>query len=329
MRGPGLPVSAGRRPARQHSRGLRQCQFIVLVLTLIFGVCLFYVYIFTGLQRVAHPNEDASLRALSPLEAPRVLNEAAHAVAERFSRKCPTCACDGKGAADGGDGDSDGGGGGGGSAMAGSDDPDAWLDSVGDTPPKVAPSHYALVNGMEPYERPNQKPWELHVIPTDDWYERAKKATDRAYHIARARATPFQPLGLLTHPSSSDAPPAFFAGCDLELTQKTTGAENGLSDEVVWVSALFDLKRGEAGNGEFHRPMEEYYRRFQIVLDRGFKMVIFIPQVRVAPTALRAAPEPRARVRAHTPLAIFTPAPHPRRRRRRRRRSLARTHAAL
>jgi hypothetical protein len=123
---------------------------------------------------------------------------------------------------------------------------------------------------------------------------------------ARARASP--PLGLLTRPSSSDAPPAFLSGCDLELTQKTTGAENGLSDEVVWVSALFDLKRGEAGNGEFHRPMEEYYRRFQIVLDRGFKMVIFIPQVRVAPAALQADPEPRAHRYPHP-----RPAPHPRR----------------
>ena len=51
--------------------------------------------------------------------------------------------------------------------------------------------------------------WDLHVIPTDDWYERGKKATDR---------------------------------CDLELTQKIQGAENGLEDKVVWVSALFDLK---------------------------------------------------------------------------------------
>ena len=109
----------------------------------------------------------------------------------------------------------------------------------------------------------------MHVIPTDDWYERGKKATDR---------------------------------CDLELTQKIQGAENGLEDKVVWVSALFDLKvrlrrgkgvrtaarmthpapppphqRGEAGMGDFQRGMDEYYRRFQIVLDRGFQMIIFIP----------------------------------------------------
>ncbi len=200
-------------------------------------MCLFYVYLFTGLQRVAHPDEAVSLKALSPLEAPRVLNEAAHAVVDRFSKKCPTCDC----------------GGGGGGSDSGEDagfdgvgaDPDAWLDRVGDEPPKIVPSHFALVNGLEPYERPNQRVWDLHVIPTDDWYERAKKATDR---------------------------------CDLELTKKTQGADKGVDDKIVWVSALFDLKRGEQGNADFQRPMTEYYRRFQIVLDRGFQMVIYIPQ---------------------------------------------------
>lgn len=39
--------------------------------------------------------------------------------------------------------------------------------------------------------------------------------------------------------------------------------------QIVWVSGLLDLKRGEAGNGEFQRSMDEYYRRFQTVLDNG------------------------------------------------------------
>jgi hypothetical protein len=120
----------------------------------------------------------------------------------------------------------------------------------------------------------------MHVIPNDEWYDRAKKATDR---------------------------------CDLELTKQVTGAKNGLADKVVWVSGLLDLKRGEAGafsllllllfivvaaalaaggvasisaecnhspapiwllsrvagNGEFRRSMDEYYRRFQTVIDNG------------------------------------------------------------
>ena len=34
-----------------------------------------------------------------------------------------------------------------------SPDPDAWMDTVQDVYPKIVPSHYALVNGIEPYER--------------------------------------------------------------------------------------------------------------------------------------------------------------------------------
>ena len=86
------------------------------------------------------------------------------------------------------------------------------------------------------YHSAELKVWDLHTYPNDDWYDRAKKATDR---------------------------------CDLELTQQTQGAKNGLEDKVVWVSGLLDLKRGEAGNGEFTRSMDEYYRRFQTVLDNG------------------------------------------------------------
>jgi hypothetical protein len=115
-------------------------------------------------------------------------------------------------------------------------DPDAWLDTVGDKPPPIVPSHYALVNGIEPFERHDVKPFDLHVIPTDEWYFRAKKATDR---------------------------------CDRELSRDVEGAERGLDDKVVWVSGLFDLKRGDAEMGDFHRPMTEYYSRFQRILDRG------------------------------------------------------------
>lgn len=68
----------------------------------------------------------------------------------------------------------------------------------------------------------------------DEWYERAKKATDR---------------------------------CDLELTYQTTGAKNGLADKVVWVTGLFDLNRNELT--DFKRPLQEYYDRFNRILDRG------------------------------------------------------------
>lgn len=117
-------------------------------------------------------------------------------------------------------------------------DPDAWLDFVAERGcyPKITPSWYAQVHGIEPFERPDLKPFDLHTYPTDDWYDLAKKATDR---------------------------------CDLEVHQQIVGGDKGMADDVVWVSGLFDLKRGEGANKDFQRPMEEYYRRFQIVLDRG------------------------------------------------------------
>jgi hypothetical protein len=33
------------------------------------------------------------------------------------------------------------------------EDPDAWLDRVHDVYPSIVPSHYALVHGVEPYEK--------------------------------------------------------------------------------------------------------------------------------------------------------------------------------
>ncbi len=241
---------------KKNSGFMRTCYTIVLVLMIMCSACIFYVYVFTGLQRVAHPDQKASLRDLSPLNAPRVMSEAAHAVADRLRGKCPECKCEGS---KGGSAAAGSGGGGEEGGVAADNDPDAWLDRVGDDYPKIVPSHYAMVHGSEPYEQPNLKVWDLHVIPTDDWYDRAKKATDR---------------------------------CDLELHGKIQGAENGLEDKVVWVSALFDLKRGEAKMGEFQRPMDEYYRRFQIVLDRGFQMLIYIPQVRARLWGLWLVPLP-------------------------------------
>ena len=119
---------------------------------------------------------------------------------------------------------------------AGGEDPDAWLDTIADFPPPIVPSHYALVNGEEPFEHKETGPFQLHTIPTDEWYDIAKRATDR---------------------------------CDLTLTNGIQGAANGLEDKVVCVSGLLDLKRGESGNKEFQRSMDEYYRRFQNILDRG------------------------------------------------------------
>ena len=127
-------------------------------------------------------------------------------------------------------------------------DPEAWLDprpAQGEYP-EMTPSQYSVVHGLEPFERPDLIPWELHTYPTDDWYDRAKRATDE---------------------------------CDLELTYQAQGASNGLEDKIVLVSGLVNLGRNEVG--EFQRRMDEYYLRLQGgVLNTCFQMVIFIsPEV--------------------------------------------------
>ena len=76
------------------------------------------------------------------------------------------------GGAAAGDGDSCG---------RGAADPDAWLDKVAEPgcAPKIEPSWYAQVHGIEPFERADTGNFQLHVTPTDEWYDRAKRATDR------------------------------------------------------------------------------------------------------------------------------------------------------
>ena len=39
------------------------------------------------------------------------------------------------------------------------EDRDAWLDSVGDKPPPIVPSHFAQVHGIEPFEQHDLKEW--------------------------------------------------------------------------------------------------------------------------------------------------------------------------
>lgn len=200
------------------SGGFNKCHLLIGAVTLLLGLVMFYSYLFTGLKKIKDSAEPGSTVG-------KVINEMEHAARsiKSYLQKNPS-------AADCNDAEND---------------PDAWLDSVHDEYPPIVPSHYGQVHGVEPFELPDTKPFTLHTIPTDDWYEKAKKATDR---------------------------------CDLELTYQTQGAENGLDDKVVWVSGLLDLKRGESGNADFQRSMSEYYRRFQIVLDRGFQMVIYIPE---------------------------------------------------
>lgn len=219
--------SLGTRKPQKKSGMFNSCYLTCGAIAFFLFLAFSYTQIFMGLRRVAHPGGDGDKHSmLSPMEAAKLMKEAGAAVVNRFKRTGAATAT---------------------AVQEGvSDDEQIELDLVNERGhyPKMEASHYAQVNGMEPWERPGLKVWDLHVFPEDEWYDRAKKATDQ---------------------------------CDLELTHKTQGAENGLEDKVVWVTALFDLKRGEAGMGDFQRGMDEYYRRFQTVLDRGFEMVIYIP----------------------------------------------------
>ena len=48
------------------------------------------------------------------------------------------------------------------------EDEEAWLDLVNEREhfPKIVPSHYAETTGIEPFERVDLKPWDLHTYPT-------------------------------------------------------------------------------------------------------------------------------------------------------------------
>ena len=207
--------SSGKRPVVATKSGVssfRICYSLVGGFVLITGFCLLYASLF---RRSRRPGPAAAAAVAAPLLAPS-LNRGLGAPSGGIVASGSRDEC--------GRGDPS--------------DPDAWLDYVAEKEcyPKITPSWYAQVHGIEPFERGDLKPFELHTYPTDDWYDLAKKATDR---------------------------------CDLELHEQIVGGDKGMADDVVWVSGLFDLKRGESGNKDFQRPMEEYYRRFQVVLDRG------------------------------------------------------------
>jgi hypothetical protein len=65
----------------------------------------------------------------------RRLQDAGNSVKGMLQGKCPSCD----------------------TSAGGDDDPDAWLDSVGDHPPPIVPSHFGLVHGIEPFEQHDLK----------------------------------------------------------------------------------------------------------------------------------------------------------------------------
>lgn len=90
--------------------------------------------------------------------------------------------------------------------------------------------------------------WELHTQPSEGWVERGRQILDQ---------------------------------CTLDAPDDTTLAgENpnpAVKGDITLVTALLDLGRGGETNGMFKRGMEEYFARFQRILDRGFPMVVYMP----------------------------------------------------
>lgn len=107
-----------------------------------------------------------------------------------------------------------------------------------DAPPPIRESLYARVHGQEVWEKDGLELLSLHNVPTDEWIVNATKVVGT---------------------------------CDLDAkyTYET--------DEITLVSALLDLGRGTSESGQFIRPMQEYFNRFQRIIDRGFKMMIYMP----------------------------------------------------
>ena len=156
------------------NRGLKRWYTLVGCVTLFLGVLLFYVYLFALVTKNGVPpvvdSFLGSFRELysrvlgRPVAPPTPIATAHDCDLDHYNLDDPAC-----------------------------------LNIVGEHPPPIVPSHFAAVHGIEPFERANMKPWDLHTIPTDEWYDRAKIATDQ---------------------------------CELELTYETRGAKNGLDDKV-------------------------------------------------------------------------------------------------
>ena len=122
-------------------------------------------------------------------------------------------------------------------------DPLSALDDIADHPPPLGASHYARLFGHEPFDEYGLAPWRLHVIPTGEMNRR---------HLFMERTAHARLVGT-SHATSETADASRRADdwniraaqatdrCDLELTRETRGAQKGVVDEIVWVSALLDI----------------------------------------------------------------------------------------
>lgn len=106
--------------------------FLVCSYTLPAGMIMFYWYVYSYLRSLRGGGEE------NPGAVVVKLGEAGKAIEDLLRGKCPKCPD---------------------AAAPDDDDKDAWLDSIGDKPPPIVPSHFAQVHGIEPFEQHDLKEW--------------------------------------------------------------------------------------------------------------------------------------------------------------------------
>ena len=114
----------------------------------------------------------------------------------------------------------------------------------------------AQVHGIEPFERANMKPWELHTIPSGEFAPAGAPSGRTARCVSAKRCSPPPSAPTQTRLVAADewyerAKVATDA-CELQLTYETQGAKNGLDDKVRFSS--FGAQRHVPGCGAPVRP---------------------------------------------------------------------------
>jgi hypothetical protein len=106
---------------------------------------------------------------------------------------------------------------------------------------KRAQVYHKESDGLEPFLRPNQELFNLFLKPSTEWIDHCLRVIREAHVSAH------------------------------------TVEDSTLSNDITIVTTLLDLKRATDAGNDFKRTMEEYYARFNYILDRGFKMIVFMP----------------------------------------------------
>lgn len=97
-------------------------------------------------------------------------------------------------------------------------------------------------DGVEPFMKDGMDLFSLFLKPSTDWVQRCEDAIQT-----------------------------------IEASQRQRAPGPSLASDITIVTTLLDLKRATQAGTDFKRTMEEYYARFNYILIRGFKMLVFMP----------------------------------------------------